>query len=105
MSEGRDLARRLRGAQPGHAAVKDYDPAKVKKLANGLIGQMRQVQTITVLEMIGVGDAIFMTVAQTVLEVAAPGADREGVRAQLVEILDRMRREVETGPEGTGEVM
>jgi hypothetical protein len=100
---GRGIAQRKRAADL--AAVNGYSPRKVLELAQGLVGQMRQVQTITPLEMIGVGDAIFMTVAQTVLEVAAPGDEREAIRKQLVEILDRMRREVETGPEGSGEVM
>lgn len=99
---GRDIAKRRREAD--QAAVKGFDPRKVRELVEGLIGQMRAVQTITTLEMIGVGDGIFMTVAQTVLEVATPGEEREAVRAQMIEILDRMRREVETGPGGSAEV-
>lgn len=95
MSHARDLAKRQRQELP---ATTGFNPEKVRQLAEGLIGQMRAVRTITPLEMIGVGDAILITVANTVLEVAAPGAQREDVRKQLIEILDRMRRDVELGP-------
>jgi len=100
VSNADDLARRLRAP-----AVKGYDPKKVADLTSGLIGQLRHAQTITVLEMMGVGDGIFTTVALTLLEVAAPGDPREAVRKQIVEVLDRIRRDIETGPGGSPEVM
>lgn len=100
MGNAEDLARRRLQA----AATKNFNPEKVGDLVKGLIGQMRMVRTIGALEMIGVGDGIFVTVATTLLEVAAPGEPREAVRKQLVEILDRMRRDIETAPEGSPEV-
>lgn len=98
-----DMAKRRRAANLQD--VKGFSPKKVGELANGIIAQMRMVGTITTLEMIGVGDAILTTVAMTILEVAEPGEKREAVRTQLVEILDRMRRDIETGPSGSPEVM
>lgn len=100
MGNAEDLARRRMAA----AATKTYDPTKVNKLVRGLIGQMREAGTIGSLEMIGVGDGIFITVASTLLEVATPGEPREAVRKEIVEILDRMRRDIETTPEGSPEV-
>jgi hypothetical protein len=101
MGNAEDLARRRMAA----AATRNYNPKKVNDLVKGLIGQMRMVGSITSLEMIGVGDGIFITVASTLLEVAEPGAPREAVRKELVEILDRMRRDIETTPSGSPEVM
>lgn len=97
-------SRDLAAARRRLPVVKDYDANKVRDLVVGLIAQMRQAGSITALEMIGVGDGIFMTVALTLLEVAAPGEPREAARKQLVELLDRMRRDVETGPNGSTEV-
>jgi len=98
-----DLAKRKRAADL--QAVPGYDAAKVARLVNGLIRQMRESGGVSALEMIGVGDGIFVTVATTLLEVAAPGEAREGVRKELATILNRMRRDVETGPHGSNEVM
>lgn len=102
MSNAEDLAKRKRAADL--KAAPGYDPAKVARLVNGLIRQMREA-AVPPLEMIGVGDGIFITVATTLLEVAAPGEPREGVRKELATILNRMRRDVETGPHGSNEVM
>jgi len=95
-----DLARR----QLQQPATKNYDPEKVKKLVEGLVGQLRMANVQT-LEMIGVGDGLVVTVAATLLEVAEPGPKREAVRAELISIIDRMRRDIETTPEGSPEVM
>lgn len=103
-SNARDLAnrRRLQDLQEAQG----YRPRKVAELAQGIVGQMRLVRTISPLEMIGVGDAILITVANTVLEVAEPGEKREAARKQLLEIIDRMRRDVELGPNApSSEVM
>lgn len=102
MSNAEDLAKRRLQQLAG---VKGYSPTKVRDLVHGLIAQMRSVGTITALEMIGVGDGIFTTVAMTLLEVAEPGTPREDVRKQLVAIIDRVRRDIETGPGGSPEVM
>lgn len=103
MSGASDLANRKRAEQTG---TRDYNPRKVVELVTGLIGQMRLVRTITPIEMIGVGDGILITVANTVLEVAEPGEQRESARKHLLEIIDRMRRDVELGPNApTTEVM
>ncbi len=104
MTNARDLANRRRAADL--QAVRGFDPKKVQELAEGLVGQMRFTRTISPLEMIGVGDAIFVTVAITALEVAEPGEAREAIRKQLLEIVDRMRRDIELGPDApSSEVM
>lgn len=102
MGNAEDLAKRRRVAELKD--LKGFSPKKVSDLVKGLIGQMRQAGSITTLEMIGVGDGILITVGMTLLEVAAPGEPREAIRKQLVEILDRMRRDIETGPNGSAEV-
>lgn len=101
MSNARDLAnrRRLKDLQ----AVEGFNPKKVRDLAHGLLAQMRMAN-VTPLEMIGVGDALIVTVATTLLEVAEPGPSREQTRKELTEILDRMRRDLETAPTGSNEV-
>jgi hypothetical protein len=85
-------------------AVQGFNPQRVRDLTSTIVAQLR-LNSCTPLEILGVADTTFMTIATTLLEVAEPGPKREAVRKDLTDILDRMRRAVETAPTNTsGEV-
>jgi hypothetical protein len=79
------------------AAKRRFDQGRVRYLARTIISEMTGVP-LNPLEMMAVADGIFITVCDTLLEVAEPGERREAVRKDLLGILNRMRIDVELGP-------
>lgn len=89
----KDIVNNRRRAGAGE--TEEAKKARVGRLAKGLMQQMREAG-IPALDMMEIADVIFVTVANTVIEVAEPGQQRREVRAEMLAIVDRIRTDIAT---------